>query len=53
MPPLNENRGLVHVLGPEEGTSHWQPEPANGYITVKVSPRNLNTHSLAAWLSGH
>jgi mannose-6-phosphate isomerase-like protein (cupin superfamily) len=40
--------GLHHVLGPEDGDSHWQPEPAGGYITVKVSPHNLNTHSLAA-----
>lgn len=41
-------KGLHHVLGPEDGDSHWQPEPANGYITVKVSPHNLNTRSLAA-----
>jgi hypothetical protein len=44
MSRLGENRGLVCVLGPEEGASHWQPEPASGYITLKVSPRNLNTH---------
>lgn len=48
MPSPNQNRGLSHVLGPEDGASHWQPEPANGYITVKVSPHSLNTHALAA-----
>jgi mannose-6-phosphate isomerase-like protein (cupin superfamily) len=41
-------KGIAHVLGPEDGASHWQPEPANGHITVKVSPHNLNTHTLAA-----
>ena len=41
-------KGMAYVLGPEDGASHWQPEPAFGHITVKVSPHNLNTNSLAA-----
>jgi len=26
------------VLQPEEGKSFWQPTPANGYVTVKLTP---------------
>jgi mannose-6-phosphate isomerase-like protein (cupin superfamily) len=48
MTTVLKERGLAYVLGPEDGASHWQPEPADGYITVKISPHNLNTHSLAA-----
>lgn len=28
------------VLAPEDGRSFWQPVPANGYVTVKLSPEN-------------
>jgi hypothetical protein len=41
-------KGLHHVLGPIDGDSPWQPEPANGDIRVKVSPHDLSTHGLAA-----
>lgn len=26
------------VLQPEDGSSFWQPEPANGHVTVKLTP---------------
>lgn len=42
------DKGQAYVFGPEDGESHWQPEPANGYITVKVSPHNLPTNTLSA-----
>lgn len=45
---LQNARRLHHVFGPEEGESYWQPEPAHGYVTTKVSPHNLNTHTWAA-----
>ena len=35
------DKGPKAVLGPEEGESYWQPEPANGYVTVKLSPFNF------------
>jgi quercetin dioxygenase-like cupin family protein len=28
----NQNCGEVRVLGPEDGASHWQPVPANGFV---------------------
>ena len=31
------NDGLV--LQPEDGQSFWQPVPANGYVTVKLTPQ--------------
>jgi quercetin dioxygenase-like cupin family protein len=31
-----DREGLV--LQPEEGASYWQPVPANGYVTVKLTP---------------
>ena len=30
------------VFQPEEGESYWQPEPANGYVTIKASPRQTS-----------
>lgn len=41
-------KGQAMVLGPEEGDSYWQPEPAHGYITVKVSPFNCDSNTVAA-----
>lgn len=41
-------KGQVIVLGPEDGESYWQPEPANGYVTIKVSPFSCESNSLAA-----
>ncbi|MFA3791133.1 cupin domain-containing protein [Aliiglaciecola sp. SL4] len=28
------------VVEPEEGESYWQPEPSNGFVTMKFSPDN-------------
>jgi quercetin dioxygenase-like cupin family protein len=36
---MNE-KGVALALGPEEGDSYWQPQPSNGYVTVKISPWN-------------
>ena len=36
---MNE-KGVALALGPEEGESFWQPQPSNGYVTVKISPWN-------------
>jgi mannose-6-phosphate isomerase-like protein (cupin superfamily) len=33
-------KGTALVLQPDEGPSYWQPMPANGYATVKISPDN-------------
>lgn len=41
-------KGQVIVLGPEDGESYWQPEPANGYVTIKVSPFTCESNTLAA-----
>ncbi len=29
------------VVGPDEGESLWQPEPSNGYVTLKLSPETM------------
>ena len=34
------DKGSKLVLQPDEGISYWQPEPANGYVMIKVSPDN-------------
>lgn len=41
------DKGPLHVIGPEEGASFWQPDPSRGYATVKLSPDNTpyNTFS--------
>jgi len=31
------------VLGPDEGESHWQPVPANGFVNNLVSTKKLGT----------
>lgn len=41
-------KGLSMVLGPDDGDSYWQPEPAHGYVTVKVSPFTLSSNSVSA-----
>jgi quercetin dioxygenase-like cupin family protein len=38
------DKGDALVLQPDEGESYWQPTPANGYSTVKVSPRNCRSN---------
>ena len=42
------DKGLKFVLGPDDGDSYWQPDPAGGYATVKLSPFNLPTNQFAA-----
>jgi quercetin dioxygenase-like cupin family protein len=34
------HKGDAIVLQPDEGDSYWQPQPANGYVTVKIGPSN-------------
>ena len=34
------DQGSKFVLQPDEGVSYWQPKPANGYVTIKISPDN-------------
>src|SRR6202022_4330290 len=38
--PTGTAKGPGMVLQPEEGESYWQPVWANGYSTVKISPKN-------------
>ena len=33
-------KSVALVVGPDDGRSYWQPEPASGHVTVKVEPRN-------------
>ena len=35
------NAGKSVVIGAEEGVSYWQPNPARGYVTVKLTPDNM------------
>jgi quercetin dioxygenase-like cupin family protein len=37
-------KGSKFVLQPDEGVSYWQPKPADGYITIKVSPDNCTSN---------
>ena len=38
------DHGDAIVLQPDEGESYWQPVPASGYMTVKVSPANCQSN---------
>jgi len=38
------DKGSKFVLQPDEGNSYWQPKPANGYITIKISPDNCTSN---------
>jgi len=38
------DKGDAIVLQPDAGESYWQPQPANGHIEVKVSPRNCRSN---------
>ena len=44
------DKGSKFVLQPDEGTSYWQPKPANGYATVKVSPDNCTSNQVTMGL---
>ncbi|MBS0421049.1 MAG: cupin domain-containing protein [Proteobacteria bacterium] len=35
---IRSARPEVLVLGPGDGASYWQPVPANGHVSVRVSP---------------
>lgn len=35
----DETGGATMVLQPDEGQDFWQPQPANGHISVRVAPR--------------
>lgn len=38
------DKGDSIVLQPDEGESYWQPMPANGHMTIKVSPKNCRSN---------
>lgn len=35
----DDTGGATMVLQPDEGQDFWQPQPANGHISVRVAPR--------------
>lgn len=41
------DRGPAVFVGADEGDSYWQPPPANGYVTVKLSPWNCPSNHFA------
>lgn len=36
----DNTKGVVMVLGPEDGESLWQPLPSTGYVINKINPYN-------------
>ena len=49
MAVANDAVGDAKILGPEDGDSHWQPVPANGYVRnlfSNTSVRSVNRFSL-------
>lgn len=36
-----EQRGEVRLVYPGQGDDYWQPVPANGHISVHLSPKNV------------
>jgi mannose-6-phosphate isomerase-like protein (cupin superfamily) len=40
-------KGEYLILGREDGESYWQPQPAHGHVTIKVSPHNSRSNSFA------
>lgn len=34
----DEHGGATRLVSPAEGEDYWQPEPANGHISVRVAP---------------
>jgi len=41
------DQGPAVFVGADEGESFWQPPPANGYVTVKLSPWNCPSNQFA------
>jgi len=39
--PDEVNKPWWAVIGPEEGESIWQPEPACGYVSINLTPTNM------------
>ena len=39
--------GHAVVIQPEDGTSYWQPRPANGFASPKLIPENTNFGALS------
>ena len=37
-------KGDAIVLQPDEGESYWQPKPASGYMTLKITPKNCSSN---------
>lgn len=40
-PPSQFNTPSAVVVEPDEGQSLWQPAPARGYVTVKLTPETM------------
>ncbi|OJT99490.1 MAG: hypothetical protein BGN83_09830 [Rhizobium sp. 63-7] len=38
-------KGDVLILKPEEGKNFWQPVPANGHISVRISPDSVGVET--------
>ena len=41
---MDTGQGQVRLVGPEEGRSHWQPVPANGFVRCILSGKELGTN---------
>ena len=39
--------GHAVVIQPEDGSSYWQPRPANGFASPKLIPENTNFGALS------
>ncbi|MCT4371616.1 cupin domain-containing protein [Yangia mangrovi] len=44
-PNADQDLGPVLILEPEEGKNFWQPQPANGHISVRISPDFLDVQT--------
>ena len=41
------DKGPAGLLGPEDGGAYWQPQPTNGWVTLKFAPATF-PHDAAA-----
>jgi len=39
---IDEDHGAAIVIPPEGGENHWQPVPANGFISVRIAPHLMD-----------
>lgn len=40
---IDENQGAILIVPPNAGENHWQPQPANGQVSVRVAPHLVET----------